>query len=83
MVEKICKNCLLYDSQEKVCKVSVLINGETYELPVDPYDSCHWLNLEEESSKFKPDESLIEIQQIRIWSDGKNGYIESPNTDPR
>lgn len=75
-VEKICKNCLLYNKQEGTCRVNVLFEGEMLNIKVDPYDNCYWLELEEECRQINPNENPIEIKQIRSWSDGKNGFIE-------
>ena len=33
-IEKICGNCLLYNSEKKECKVAVLVEGKEYHLPV-------------------------------------------------
>lgn len=78
MQKKICKDCFLYNKKESVCSVSILYEGEKYEMPVKEYDYCFWETIEEESEKLNPnEEGSIEIKQIRIWSDGKNGYIES------
>lgn len=93
-VKKICNNCLLFNKKESVCLVNVLINGEKYELPVNPNDECHWERIDKEIDKevktlsanntyFKAKlmdevDKPIEIKQIRVWSDGTNGYIESP-----
>ena len=95
MIERICKNCKLFNHKESVCGVTVVCNGEHYELPVLPYDECHWEKIDKEIQEelenkikskefFKSDlihelDKSIEIQQMRIWSDGENGYIEYPN----
>jgi hypothetical protein len=85
----------LYNEQEGVCSVTVVISGEHYELPVLPYDECHWErvdaeiqnDLKTELSKNKERyfkqkymeelDTPIEIKQMRMWSDGRNGYIET------
>ncbi len=54
-IEHICKNCRLFAPKEQICTVTVLAEGQKYNLPVSPYDSCHM-------------ESLgIEVQQVRFW----------------
>lgn len=68
----ICKNCRLFNSAENVCSVNVILaDGEFYELPVKPTDRCHWEKMEKEIGA----EGII--QQTRMWSDGKDGYIET------
>lgn len=93
-MEHVCKNCRLYNEGEGVCNVSVIIGGESYELPVLPNDSCHWeridkeiqQDLRQEIKKAEPYfkaklieevDHKIEVKQMRMWSDGKNGYIET------
>lgn len=93
-MEHLCKNCLLFRPKDNACEVRVMIEGETYELPVHPEDPCHWEKLNEEidatltqemkrynhpyfKAKFMEELATpIAIKQIRIYSDGKNGYIE-------
>lgn len=95
-MDRICRNCRLYNERDKVCEVTVVVNGEHYELPVLPNDNCHWERLDEEiqhelhselNSQVEPyfkakllDEldKPIEVKQVRMWSDGRNGYVEYP-----
>lgn len=68
MVERkkplLCKQCRLFDKKHKVCAVTVMHAGKKLELKVKPNDECHW-------------EALgIEVQEIRAWSDGKDGHVE-------
>lgn len=63
-----CKNCLLYNKNEGICMVTVIQNGQYYHLPVKPNDECHWVK------------NGIDVKQIRLWSDGKNGYVETTET---
>lgn len=94
-MDKICKNCGLFKSKQGVCGVIVLVEGEQYELPVRPGDSCHWERVEREVneeikkemerhthphfvSKFADElNTPFAFKQIKVWSDGKNGYVES------
>jgi len=50
-VERVCKNCKLYNPVEEVCSVAIVYEGERYELPVKPNDSCHWERLDREVNK--------------------------------
>ena len=63
-VEHICKNCGLYNRAEGICGVTVIKEGEYLEVSTNPEDRCLW------------EEMGVEVEQVRIWSDGKNGYIE-------
>lgn len=68
-IEKVCKNCKLYNKEEGTCSVTVVHEGNYYELPVLPNDKCFW------------QEQDIPVSLLRAWSDGKNGYIEMPDDD--
>jgi hypothetical protein len=61
-VEAKCKNCLLFNSKDGLCKVAILIDGEEIHLPVFPEDNCHM------------DELGIPVEQVRWWvEDPKTG----------
>jgi hypothetical protein len=93
-MERICKNCKLFNPKENTCAVVIVLNNEHWELPVLPNDFCHWERIDEEiqndlvdAIKTAPNryfkdklieewDTHIEAQQIRVWSDGKNGYVE-------
>ncbi len=75
-IEQICKNCKLYNPEEGICRVNVIMEGEYYELPVKPNDKCHWQGLEKELSEKFGERFELPIQQVRIWSDGQKGYVE-------
>jgi hypothetical protein len=64
----ICKKCKLYDKKEQVCTVTVIQNGEKFELQTQPNDECFW------------EKNGLEINEIKIWSNGKDGFIKT--TDP-
>ena len=67
-----CKNCRLFDKKNSSCKVSILIDGKKYNMPVDPEDNCHRLELD------------IPIEQVRWWVEdpesgeqtNKNGIVK-------
>lgn len=69
-----CKNCLLFDKKGKRCKVAILYNGEKFNLPVEPEDTCFFENeftaIDESGNKeiFKP-----EIEQIKFWAENEKG----------
>ncbi len=64
-ITHICKHCSLFVAKESICGVNIMQQGEIYEVTVQPQDKCLW------------EELGIEVKQIRMWSDGKNGYIET------
>lgn len=65
--EKKCKYCSIYNKDDSTCGVNIYKEGESYEMVVSPDDLCIW------------DELDIEVQQIRIWKDENNKYIEYPD----
>jgi len=65
-IERKCKNCLLFDGGKNICQVTFIMEGEDYVLATKPDDDCH---LEKYGL-------LQDIQTVRVWSDGNDGYIE-------
>lgn len=67
-VEKqVCGNCLLYNGEKKECKVAILVEGNTYHMPVSPGDKCHL------------EELKIPVQQVRWWVEDEEGKPTSGN----
>lgn len=67
-----CGKCKLWDFKEGVCKVVVIDKGEKFELQTKANDPCKW------------EQMGVDVQRMRIYSDGKNGTIEwteNENTD--
>jgi hypothetical protein len=52
-----------------MCDINVILEGEYFQIAVKPEDECHWEKVEKELD--------IPIRQIRVWHDGKKGFIES------
>jgi hypothetical protein len=67
----LCKNCKLFDERNSVCTVIIVREGQKFELPTKAGDECVW------------EKNGIEINETRMWSDGKNGFIQTddPNMD--
>lgn len=60
-----CGKCMLYRPKENACGVTVLLgDGQQYEIAVKPEDPCHW------------EKMGVEVQEIRAWSDGRDGFIQ-------
>ena len=53
-IEPICGNCLLYRRERGECGVAVLIEGQTFHMPVAPKDRCHMEELGVEAKLLKP-----------------------------
>ena len=79
-IRKICKNCKLYNPEEGVCGVTVVREGEYFELKVRPNDHCWWEKMEQELSMMDGEDTDIPIQQVHVQYDldGKNTKVSSP-----
>ncbi len=60
-IEPKCKNCRLYDKPNGLCRVTILHEGQKYNMPVQPEDRCHM------------DELGIEVQEVRFWVEDDTG----------
>ena len=40
-IEKTCGNCQLFNKNTEMCTVSILLDGEKHNMPVNPNDNCH------------------------------------------
>jgi hypothetical protein len=61
-MEPICGNCVLFDGKKEICRVAILVEGQTMHMPVSPKDRCHM------------DELGIPVEQVRWWvEDPKTG----------
>lgn len=71
-IERICKNCLLFDPKKSECTVVILHEGKRIKIPVCAEDPCFFEQeyFNEQTGKV---ENFNEIQQVRFW-------VENPNT---
>jgi hypothetical protein len=72
-VERICKNCKLYNPEGGVCSVVVLHEGSRLRLPVLANDPCFF-----EGEYFDPTTEAMEnfareIQEVKFWVEDKKG----------
>ena len=72
-IEKICKNCKLFNPRDKECAVVVLHEGERLHLPVDAEDSCFF-----EEEFFDPTTKAMEnfaddLKEVKFWVENENG----------
>jgi hypothetical protein len=58
-IEPTCGNCLLYRRDRAECGVAVLIEGQTFHMPVLSSDKCHM------------EELGVEVKQVRWWVEDK------------
>lgn len=72
-IERICKNCQLYDEGRGVCSVIVLHEGEKVNVPMSPNDLCLY-----EIGYFDPTTKAIEnftedIKEVKLWVENDKG----------
>lgn len=72
-IERICKNCQLYDEANQECSIIVLHEGQKLKVPMSPSDQCLY-----EENYFNPidnkKENLIsDIKQIKMWVENDKG----------
>jgi hypothetical protein len=72
--DPLCRNCLLYDWENKTCKVIVLYEGTRIHVPMDPNDLCLY---EDKFTEILPNGKVRDftpqVEQVRIW-------VEDPRT---
>jgi hypothetical protein len=61
MSKKKCKNCFCLDKKENICKVNILHNGKSVNMPVNPNDKCHYIELG------------VSVEQVRFWEEEVKG----------
>jgi hypothetical protein len=66
-MQKICKNCRLFNKEKETCGVAILYEGRQYHMPVAPHDSCHM------------EELGIEVNQVRWWVEDETGNPTNGN----
>lgn len=77
-IDRICRNCKLYDPKTSECQVIIIVGSQKVKLPVDPNDPCFF-----EQSCFDPKtgtlDTLNEIQEVKLWVEDETG--EKTNKD--
>lgn len=78
-IERICRNCKLYDSGRGECAVIVLHEGQRLHLPVLPNDSCFF-----EGQYFDPtteavDDFAGDLKEVKFWVENDKGQKTGGN----
>lgn len=74
-IEKVCRNCLLYDGKKGLCRATILMEGQRINLPMYPNDPCFF----EEEITVKNEKGEVidrftpQVQEVKWW-------VEDPNT---
>ena len=72
-IDRICKNCKLYDQRQNHCSVVILHQGQRVHLPVDPQDACFY-----EGEYFDPTTKAMEnfaedLKEVKFWVETEDG----------
>lgn len=72
-IERVCKNCKLYDTKREVCSIIVLHEGKKLNVPMEPEDACLY-----ETEYFDPTTKAIEsftdeIKEVKMWVENDKG----------
>jgi hypothetical protein len=72
-VERICRNCKLFDASKSECAIVVLHEGQRHRLPVLAHEPCFF-----EGAYFDPTTKAVEdfagdIKEVKFWVEDKHG----------
>jgi hypothetical protein len=72
-IERICKNCKIYNAKTEECSVVVLYEGKRLKVPMSPEDKCLY-----ETEYFDPTTKSIkdfaeDIQEVKFWLENEKG----------
>lgn len=78
-IDRICKNCRLYDPANSECKVVILHEGSRINLPVEAKDRCFF-----EQEFFDPEVGdfvdFNEIKEVKFWVEDDKGQKANQGT---
>lgn len=72
-VERICKNCKLFNPDKSECAVVVLHEGQRHHLPVLQNDPCFFEGMYFDPTTKAMEDFAGEIQQARFWVEDEKG----------
>lgn len=78
-IERICKNCKLYNPDKGECSVVVLHEGSRYKLPVLAEDPCFFEGIYFDPTTKAMEDFAGDIQQVRFWVENKDGEKTDKN----
>lgn len=72
-IQRICKNCKLFNPEKQECSVVILHEGSRLKLPVDPNDSCFFEDqyfdpITQTKEKFSGD-----VKEVKFWVENQDG----------
>ncbi len=72
-VERICKNCKLYNPQENHCRVVILHEGERLHIPVEPQDSCFFEENYFDATTKAMENFADDLKEVKFWVENERG----------
>lgn len=78
-IERICKNCKLYNLKDERCSVIILHEGEKLNLPMSPEEKCFFEEEYFDPTKEAKDNFIDEIKEIKIWVEDEKGQKTDKN----
>ena len=78
-LEKICKNCKLFNPKNETCNIVILFEGERIHIPVDPQDTCFFDQNYFDPVDKKEKSILDEVKQVKFWVEDADGNKTDKN----
>ena len=72
-IERICRNCKLFDPNNSECAVIVLHEGQRHKLPVIADEPCFFEDMYFDPTTKAMESFAEDIQQVRFWVEDKDG----------
>ncbi len=78
-LERICKNCGLYNKKNGFCQVWILHEGRKIQLPMEPTDPCFFEQPYTDPKTGETSTLAEDIQQVRMWVEDERGTPTAGN----
>ena len=78
-IERICKNCKLFDPANRRCAVVVLHEGQRVRVPVDAEDPCFFEGVYFDPSTKAMEDFAGDIKEVKFWVENERGEKTDKN----
>jgi sugar phosphate isomerase/epimerase len=78
-IERICRNCKLFDPAKSECAVVVLHEGQRLHLPVLAKDPCFFEGEYFDATSKAKEDFAGEIKEVKFWVENKQGQKTDGN----
>lgn len=72
-IERICKNCKLFDPKKSECAIVVLHEGRRHRLPVLAQDPCFFEEAYFDPKADFPEDFVEDIKEVKFWVENEKG----------